>query len=282
MIPRISVLMVITIMIYCYFHDIIITIIIIFIIIILISDDLSEDPKDGRLPASQIWNNDIINIYKYAHDSMKSSKYIINKIKLKWVRNFFNNIKRTLKSVQCDLLIYGNARDFNSDVLLIDTAKSLSIPVITELLNLFIDSELLPHVIIAPSTYAAEHDSISSVSQPINTLDQHPSHHHHPFTIIIPPSVDTNRFRPYDDMFGDGLTSTPPYHHPSCNIISNSIYQPPPPHHHHPCVVIGFIARLAPGITIPLIHGTTQSALLSHCLTNRSMFIYYDHHPHHD
>ena len=189
MIPRISVLMVITIMIYCYFHDIIITIIIIFIIIILISDDLSEDPKDGRLPASQIWNNDIINIYKYAHDSMKSSKYIINKIKLKWVRNFYNNIKRTLKSVQCDLLIYGNARDFNSDVLLIDTAKSLSIPVITELLNLFIDSELLPHVIIAPSTYAAEHDSISSVSQPINTLDQHPSHHHHPFTIIIPPSL---------------------------------------------------------------------------------------------
>ena len=266
MIPRISVLMVITIIIYCFFHDIFITIIIIFIIIILISDDLSEDPKDGRLPASQIWNNDIINIYKYAHDTMKSSKYKINKIKLKWVRNFYNNIKRTLKSLQCDLLIYGNARDFNSDVLLIDTAKSLSIPVITELLNLFIDSELLPHVIIAPSIYAAEHDSISSVSQPINTLDGHPSHHHHPFTIIIPPSVDTSRFRP--NMFDDGFTSTPPYHHPSCNIISNSMNHT---HHHHPCVVIGFIARLAPGIMISLIYSIICSTI---SLTHLSLYVY--------
>jgi hypothetical protein len=53
-------------------------------------------------------------------------------------------------------------------------------------LNLFIDSELLPHVMIAPSTYAAEHDSIISISQPINTLDEDPSHQHHPFTIVIP------------------------------------------------------------------------------------------------
>lgn len=238
---------------------IIVVIIMTAIIIIFISDDLSEDPKDGRLPASQIWNNDIINIYKYAHDTMKSSKYKINKIKVKWVRNFYNSIKRTLTSLQCDLLIYGNARDFNSDVLLIDTAKSLSIPIITELLNLFIDSELLPHVIIAPSSYAAEHDSIISISQPINTLDEVPSHQHHPFTIVIPPSVDTNRFRPHDDMNNDGLNATPAYHHPSCKVISNSIIRPF--HHHHPCVVIGFIARLAPGMTIPLIHTTSPSPL---------------------
>ena len=166
-------------------------------------------------------------------------------------------------------------------MLLIDTAKSLSISIFTGLLNLLIDSdELLPHVIIA-----AERDSIISISQPINTLDEVPSHHehHHPFTVVIPPSVDTNRFRPYDDdSHDDDLNAAPPYHHPSCNIISNSINRPPH-HHHHPCVVIGFIARLAPGMMIPLIHRsiiTNQSVLPSRCLTNRSMLIYYNHHPH--
>ena len=65
-------------------------------------------------------------------------------------------------------------------MLLIDTTKSLSISIVTGLLNLLIDSdELLPHVIIA-----AERDSIISISQPINTLDEVPSHHHHPFTML--------------------------------------------------------------------------------------------------
>jgi len=185
---------------------------------------------------------------------MKYSNYKINKIKLKWVYNFYNNIQNTLSSLYCDLLIYGNARDFNSDVLLIDTAKSLQIPIITELLNLFLDVELLPHVVIAPSTYAAEHHSIISVSQPISNLDEVP--YNHPFTIIIPPSIDTNRFRPYDDAHDhthddeNHLNATPPYHHPSCNIISSPIdadYHLIHHHHHFPCVVIGFIARLAPG-----------------------------------
>ena len=75
--------------------------------------------------------------------------------------------------------------------------------------------------------------------------------------VVIPPSVDTNRFRPYDINDEDVLNATSPsYEHPSCKVVINHIdhqhyhHQRMQRSKHHPCVVVGFIARLAPGTLI--------------------------------
>ena len=67
----------------------------------------------------------------------------------------------------CDIIVYGNSRGYGFEVLLVDAANMLHIPSVTELVNLYIDSDILPTVIISPSHYALTHKSIQDVLQSI-------------------------------------------------------------------------------------------------------------------
>jgi len=189
------------------------------------------------------WKNNITIIFKYIYDRFIIANRNISNIQPLWCKKFYLLLQQQLLSENCNIIVYGNPRHFNIYSLVLLVSDLLLIPSVTELCNHYLNEFMIPTVIVAPSIHAIEHDGLnihesqSSLSSASTSV----------IKMVIPPSVDTNKFRPYDDMFDDGLTSTPPYHHPSCNIISNSMNHTH--HHHHPCVVIGFIARLAPGLS---------------------------------
>jgi hypothetical protein len=135
-------------------------------------DDLYEAPYDGRPPASSLWNDDINYLYKYTHESMIRANYNIEKITPTWCKKFYLIIMNAIMEQSCDIIVYGNSRGYGFEVLLVDISYILNIPSITELVNLYIEIDILPTVIIAPSHYALLHDSIQNVLKPISIMNE--------------------------------------------------------------------------------------------------------------
>lgn len=208
---------------------------------------LDEKPNDGSPSAGEVWNNDMDRLYKYIHDRFVAANRNVSQISPKWCGQFYQVLIETLKREKCDVVVYGNARGFSSDVFIVDVAGLLGIPTVTELLNLYLDIDTIPDAVVAPSTYAVEHESISTLEDYISTHRRRsPGVYDHikvPLRTIIPPSVDAKvRFNPR-------LYPTSPspnrYQHGCENAV---IYSDGATERegHSPCVSIGFVARLSP------------------------------------
>eukprot|EP01038_Epipyxis_sp_PR26KG_P012844 gene12844-17218_t len=182
---------------------------------------LEQTTDDGYPTAAEMWDGKEDNIYRYAHHRFLLSNFTIESIQPQWCRDMYILMRDYLESTHCDVVTFGNSRGFSSDVLITDSTRIMGIPTIAELLNLYTDPNVLPNIIVSPSTYAIEHESISNIKH-----FSHLPNFHLPEFVIISPSVDTSRF--------DLNNVVAPMRHPlSCSTTA--------------CVNIGFMARLSPG-----------------------------------
>lgn len=140
--------------------------------------EIEQVPNDGSLPASAVWEQDLILLYKYAHDRLVLANYNINDLSPLWCQQLYVRILLFVYENHCNVIVYGNNRGFSSDVLITDTGKLLSIPTVAELLNLYVDPTVLPDVIVAPSTYAIEHESVRNISLQRRVIHLYSMSHH--------------------------------------------------------------------------------------------------------
>lgn len=150
-------------------------------------------PSDGAPPAADVWGGDVDNVYRYMHQRLVVAGGDLRSVSPEWCRNVYGQMERHFKALNCDVIVYGNNRGFSSDILITDTARSLGIPTIAELLNLFIDPYIVPDVVVGPSTYAVQHESVVSSIAACLTTSATPREH--PVVVVIPPAVDTELFR---------------------------------------------------------------------------------------
>lgn len=165
-------------------------------------------------------------------------------------------LRDALPPLSCTAIVYGNERGFSADVLVTDAARILGIPTVAELLNLYVHRDVLPTVMVAPSTFAVEHESIQSVlRESFAVPSSRVIGEDKPLAVVIPPGVDTARFDPAiyrkrqvpsGSYVGEGV-----YSHPACRAGGKTpLGDDGKPL--KPCVVIGFVARLSPGNAIVL------------------------------
>ena len=65
-----------------------------------------------------------------------------------------------IEDEKCDVVVYGNNRGFSSDVFLVHAARMAGVPLVGELLNLYVHRDVVPDVLVGPSHYSVEHESI--------------------------------------------------------------------------------------------------------------------------
>ena len=108
----------------------------------------------------------------------------------------------------------------------------------SELLNLFIHPDIVPSTVVGPSTYAIEHENnvlkanIAIDETGLSTGNVDDGRRMSIKSVIIPPSVDFERFNP-DMIGGDDIIR-----HPKCQQLMQQ-------QDAKPCITIGFVARLA-------------------------------------
>jgi len=188
-----------------------------------------KDSDNNSLTDADISKSDKIMIY--AHERLEKANFEINNITPKWVKNIYKSIADTLTEQQCDVIVFGNNRGITPDKLLTDVGTVLSIPTVVELSNLFMDPTLNPNIIVAPSTYSANHESIKELGVlfDIENTDvcsyDNSCINNYTKIVIIPPAVDTNKFSKKNvELYGGKINN------PLCL---------------DDCINIGFIARLA-------------------------------------
>ena len=214
---------------------------------------LEEIPGDGSMPASAVWNNDHRKLYQYAHERLLAANYSIQHITPHWCQQFYQNMQHTLQSQDCDIVVYGNQGGGSADIVIIDTAAVLNIPTVGELQNLNVASDQVPTVLVAPSWYAAEHESVQrSVraykhQRRLREMHGKQSANGIESVVVIPPSVDIEVFDParFHSSSPSGHVSGGPdvYRHPACAVTGHF----PSKQTNFPCVVIAFVARLSTG-----------------------------------
>jgi hypothetical protein len=215
--------------------------------------ELQDDPGDGGPPASAVWRGDADNLFRYAHQRLIKHKHVINEVRPQWCRRMYQRTRDVLLRGNCSIVVYGNTRlqdgKVGGDVVITDTARALGIPSVAELMNLFVSEQILPDVIVAPSAYALQHESIQAVlgnaRSGVNrstgaTVDVTQQLSAKLVGVVIPPAVDTAHFDPTRYRAASGEREAHTYRHPACGEEALV-----------PCVVVGFIARLAPG-TVPM------------------------------
>lgn len=196
-------------------------------------------------------------VIKFMIDQFHKAKGIIQNATPKWVQDPLFRIYNHLKEEACGIVVYGNNRGYGGDVLLIEMARELGIPTVAELLNLFIHPEVVPTVIVGPSTFAVEHESILALFDVSNGAARTTRRIPPPLIAVIPPAVDAERYYPWDgdttcsaNNNGNCNRDLKINHsniilHPGClqNIQNKNNYDNSPPW--RPCFVIGFVGRLA-------------------------------------
>lgn len=234
-------------------------------------DQQREVSSDDGPSVEQVWGGDQTKFYRYIHQRLVAANFVVSDVSPAWCRRAFETLVRALEEESCDLLVYGNSRGFGSDIMLVDGARLLGIPTVAELVNLYIDGEVLPSVVVAPSTYAAEHESIqnplrtqlqprlSRVGQAVlNSSDLTRS-----VVMVVPPSVDTEYFHP--NKFNQTLSRD------NCPVVKSLKFERKEEMlksnyweddwlnlvergKNRPCFVVGFFARLSveknPGLFI--------------------------------
>lgn len=202
--------------------------------------DLQQIPDDGRPPAAELWHGNATFLYLYAHESLHFANYSIDHITPPWCKQFYINMRTSIKNSGCNVIIYGNERYFSSNVIITDTAHVLGIPSIAELSNHFVDPYTIPSVLISPSMYALHHQSVQSILREHNKGDTSSSSADRRSTagparaVVVPPGVDAALFCPEAARASErGLCK-----HPSC--MSADVAS-------QPCFRVGYLARLSLG-----------------------------------
>lgn len=188
---------------------------------------------------------------------LRQNNFNISTLRPLWARAVFEKLVRNMRENRCDVVVYGNDRGFNADVLLRDTAFAIGVPTAVELLNLFIDPNMLPTALIAPSHYAGQHESIVGSIQAAHLTTSRDSRSTAPPPLIevIPPSVDMTKFN-RTDRLQDATAHRVINYHKDCVAINEFNRKHPPSNTPsytaagaegmRDCIHIGFIARLAP------------------------------------
>ena len=192
-------------------------------------DQLSEKDSDGSILPPEQYNKES-EVALYAHKRLQRAGFNISKVSPRWLKTHFSNLAEAIKGAACDVIVLANGQGVGLSKLLSDVGAIAGIPVVVELCNLFVDPTLNPSIIVAPSTFAATHESIRELGnlyEDIDTLvlNDDDSDVHTPKIVLVPPAVDTNRFS--DEYV---TKSGGPVFNPTCS--SN-------------CITIGFVARLS-------------------------------------
>lgn len=120
------------------------------------------------------------------------ARYQADLLQPQWCQSFVRLILDHILSQKCDLLLFGNNRGLSADLVLVQAARMAGVTTVGELLNLFVDEMSVPDVLVGPSYYAVEHSLLQATK---NTKGRHP------YTTVISPAVDLERFRPAADRF---------------------------------------------------------------------------------
>lgn len=190
-----------------------------------------ESPYNGvsitkELLAADVpgWDGEPRMFYDYMHKILLvDSNNDVHKIKVEWAREIYMKLYDFLTQQSCDVIVFGNNRLSPDNRLITNVAKILNVSTVIELVNLFIDPETTPSVIVGPSLYSIRHSSIQSFV----------ANHSSVQTTVIAPAVDTNN--KFNVEFFQNNTKFPVYH-PGC---LDSIRRG------HRCYNIGFVARLS-------------------------------------
>jgi len=191
-------------------------------------EELSEKDSDGSILSPEHYNIER-EIALYAHKRLKRAGFNISNVSPRWLKTHFSNLAETIKGAACDVIVMANNHGVGLNKVLSDVGAIAGIPVVVELCNLFVDSTLNPSIIVAPSTFAATHESIRELGNLYEDIDtfvfnDDDSDVHTTKIVIIPPIVDTNKFSDEYVSKNGG-----PVFNPTCS--SN-------------CITIGFVARL--------------------------------------
>jgi glycosyltransferase involved in cell wall biosynthesis len=225
---------------------------------------LSESPADGSKPIDANSSSD--DILRYMALRFREAGGNVDAITPTWVQEPYVIVRDALRDYHCDVSVHGNGRGLTPDFLITSSARSLNIPSVSELLNLYVDGDCVPDVIVSPSKYAVEHNSVSwlrrkrmlngtcAYAQSSISVDSAPRgldlqrHTCGPLTTIISPAVDINLFNPdrvRKDQFAYALFSN------DANCLSSG------------CQIIGFMARLSseknPGLFLLAAHSLLNS-----------------------
>lgn len=206
-------------------------------------DNLSIKPSDGGPSAEEFWQNNMTRLFIYMHQRFESANGQVDLISPDWVRVYYQTNIDFYSPLQCDMFVYGNSRGYSSDVFIVDFAKVLQIPTMTELLNLYLEEDLLPDIIIAPSLHSLQHESIQ---YPIHQKLLHRGSTS--FGIVISPSVELKHFNSV--KFSQALPNVsikPQSRAKSCNITSpeeKTVLNKFRTFLHWPCIMIGFVGRV--------------------------------------
>ena len=218
---------------------------------------LNEQPNDGSIPVSQIWDNNNEILFKYIIKRFYIANKIINNISPIWIRNLYILIRNYLIDISCDILVFGSNRGFSMDSLITDTARTINIPTVGELLNLFPDELIIPDVIIGPSLYSIKHHSIQSMIHSLNIQNKNYGNYGKiPNLIVISPAVNENLYK-LNENRNNSINNKQSYNNQimkSKNCLNDNNNM----NNSDRCLSIGFIARLSPekniGIFIMSIH----------------------------
>jgi hypothetical protein len=190
--------------------------------------------------------------HRYAHESLILANYTIDRVQPLWCRQFYTILRDALPPLSCSAIVYGNERGFSADVLVTDAARILGIPTVAELLNLYVHKDVLPTVMVAPSTFAVEHESIQAALNERYTVPATGKLGplHSPLAAVIPPAVDTSRLNPAiyrgRKYAPNSYAQEGVYAHPACEI-RGEVPRDEKGIPVKPCVIVGFLARLSPG-----------------------------------
>ena len=232
-------------------------------------NDLHEIPNDGSPAAVHMWAGNTTNLYLYAHQRWLVANSDIDAMSPPWCKRMYENMRHSLLSAGCKVAVYGNDRHFGSNVVIIDTARSLNITSVGELSNHFVHLLTVPDVLVAPSEFAAHHPSIQELMlswknasadsnatiKTTNTSVQ---------VVVISPSVNTDTLRPLKlEERSSADLQQKIYRHPGCVVTGEA------PINHSPCIVIGFLARLSKGTQIFILYN------LSMAFTSKYVRFYY-------
>jgi len=196
----------------------------------ILYDTLEE--FESHIPELFATEQDFNLLYHFAHERLQklASNASLDDLTPQWCRSLYVTLFNLLQSENCDQIIYGNSRDFSFNVIITDTARLLGIPSIAELVNVHLHPEIVPTVIVGPSHFAIEHKSV------VDTLH---SGHFNTTTVIISPGVDLELF---DPVRVEELTAFNELGVKLCGETTNDRFGL------IPCVLIGFIGRLQPGV----------------------------------
>jgi hypothetical protein len=194
--------------------------------------ELREAPNDGSPAAAASWAGNSTHLFLYAHERLVAAEFRIEDVSPTWCKRFYDVMRNAMVSHGCQVVVYGNTQGFSSDVVVTDTARVLGLPTVAELLNLHLHPLVLPDVVVAPSHYALQHESVHNVIQENGIRG-----------VVIPPSVDSQLFSRH------AVHADKVYRHPACSPVLQLPVRPESVSAHWPCAVIGFVARLSPGFS---------------------------------